>query len=96
MSGHDGGPAFPTIDAKKFESIMRQAFVAMAAGDEESARAIVARYADIMVSGLSIRDYFAAQALSAIIAEEKDHIWSSEGVAETAYQVADAMLKERG
>lgn len=42
--------------------------------------------------GLSMRDYFAAQAMSSLIAEE----WAPKDCARQAYEFADAMLKARG
>lgn len=52
-------------------------------------------------TGLTIRDYFAAQMLESILCEE-DNIWDLDGdptvqarVAHLAYQLADAMLDAR-
>ena len=42
--------------------------------------------------GLTMRDYFAAKAMQGICARV---LWSNSGVAETAYGIAEAMLKER-
>ena len=42
--------------------------------------------------GMSIRDYFAAKAMQAIL-NDAEIFW--EGAAPLAYQYADAMLKER-
>jgi hypothetical protein len=52
-------------------------------------------------SGMSLRDYFAAQALSAItildrVPGDPKHDDYYDSVAEYAYSVADAMLKARG
>ena len=45
--------------------------------------------------GLSMRDYFAAQALQALIIREgKDALYINE-ITTTAYQYADDMLQER-
>jgi hypothetical protein len=50
-------------------------------------------------SGMTLRDYFAAQALVAM-ASQTDSTWSlprtQDYLAEAAYGVADAMLKARG
>ncbi len=43
-------------------------------------------------TGMSIRDYFAAKAMQAIL-NDAEIFW--EGAAPLAYQYADAMLKER-
>jgi hypothetical protein len=44
--------------------------------------------------GMNLRDYFAAKAMPAIIAENSGEI-SNESVAIIAYQMADAMMKAR-
>lgn len=87
----DGGPAFPVpIVATKHES---------GKGYEEL----------VLVPnkgrGMSLRDWFAGQALTAIMGDdwyrdggpEADNAWSeaAEGVARDAYTIADAMLTER-
>lgn len=46
--------------------------------------------------GMSLRDYFAAQALQALIIREgKDHSGIINEITTTAYQYADDMMKER-
>ena len=49
-------------------------------------------------SGMTLRDYFAAKALQGICAapEHLDRIGSFKNAAETAYELADAMLAARG
>lgn len=52
-------------------------------------------------SGMSLRDWFAGQALAAFTREfEKEQFHSNEGncvtISEKCYQMADAMLKARG
>ena len=42
--------------------------------------------------GMTIRDYFAAKAMQGICARVQ---WSSRGIAETAYDIADAMMEAR-
>ena len=45
---------------------------------------------------ISLRDYFAAKAMqSIIIIKNDDSQWEHDNTAETAYNVADAMLAER-
>ena len=48
--------------------------------------------------GMSLRDYFAAKAMQALVTEIDDDgsYWMPEHVAELAYSQADAMLRERG
>ena len=46
--------------------------------------------------GMTLRDYFAAQALQALIIREgKDHSGIINEITTTAYQYADDMMKER-
>lgn len=46
--------------------------------------------------GMELRDYFAAQALQALIIREgKDHSGIINEITTTAYQYADDMMKER-
>lgn len=52
-----------------------------------------------LVSGISMRDYFAAQALAGIEASQGNSghfVSTAEKVAIRAYELADAMLKARG
>lgn len=42
--------------------------------------------------GMTLRDYFAAQAMSSLIAEE----WAPKDCARQAYEFADAMIEARG
>ena len=47
--------------------------------------------------GMSLRDYFAAKAMQGLLVATVTPItvWSQDDVAETAYNMADAMLKAR-
>jgi hypothetical protein len=45
--------------------------------------------------GMSIRDYFAGQAMAGILASYSSHVMGPEFVSSWAYKHADAMLKER-
>lgn len=47
------------------------------------------------LSGLSIRDYFAAKAMQALISRPESENWTIEEIAIDAYSYADEMLKER-
>jgi len=49
------------------------------------------------MQGMTLRDYFAAKAMQGLLAGTltPDAIWSQDEVAETAYNMADAMLKAR-
>ena len=48
-------------------------------------------------AGISLRDYFAATAMQGILAGtiSPESVWSQDDVAETAYNMADCMLKAR-
>jgi len=48
-------------------------------------------------AGMTLRDYFAAKAMQGILVATVTPItvWSQDDVAETAYNMADAMLKAR-
>jgi hypothetical protein len=45
--------------------------------------------------GMSLRDYFAGQALPAVYTYHAHNDWTLKNVVERAYQLADAMLAER-
>lgn len=45
--------------------------------------------------GMSLRDWFAGQAIAGVLAEQCMEHLSSENIAEKAYALADAMLAER-
>ena len=49
------------------------------------------------VAGMALRDYFAAKAMQGILTATltPNTVWSHDEAAETAYNVADAMLKAR-
>ncbi|WP_336222894.1 hypothetical protein [Enterobacter bugandensis] len=46
--------------------------------------------------GMTLRDYFAAKAMQAMLSNQEWNHWSSEQHAEHAYGVADEMLRARG
>lgn len=46
--------------------------------------------------GMTLRDYFAAKAIQGLLAADKINDWTDCKCAEYAYEMADAMLKERG
>lgn len=53
---------------------------------------------EIVEHGMSLRDYFAAKALSAVVGAimpQECHRWSVADFADEAYKLADAMLAER-
>jgi hypothetical protein len=45
--------------------------------------------------GMTLRDYFAAKAMQAIVSKEVSHVSWVDEYAKNAYKMADAMLKAR-
>lgn len=52
-------------------------------------------YGDSELSGMSLRDYFAAQALIAMAPAASERRMPDSEVAQCAYALADAMMRER-
>jgi hypothetical protein len=75
-----GGPAFPRVQHDDDEEIGREIHPCSAVGIVSS-------------GGMTLRDYFAAQALTGYITRTAGLPPST--VAEWVYQIADALLKER-
>jgi hypothetical protein len=48
-----------------------------------------------MIPGMTLRDYFAAKAMQSLIVTNSETN-TMQQIAETAYIIADAMIKERG
>lgn len=46
-------------------------------------------------AGMTLRDYFAGQALTGLLAADTDNTWSVEAATKVAYKCADAMLEAR-
>jgi hypothetical protein len=46
--------------------------------------------------GMTLRDYFAAKAMTGLLTAELVGEYSNEHVAEISYRIADAMIKARG
>ncbi|HBX8243147.1 TPA: hypothetical protein MIH45_26865 [Klebsiella pneumoniae] len=92
MSKHTGGPAFPVSDGAAHRIAMQLA------GDDEAK--YIAESAKAL-AGMTLRDYFAANAMQGWLAGYSAGInhpaRSEEGftVAELSYLMADAMLKAR-
>jgi hypothetical protein len=80
MNKDDGGSAFPNAP---LYSLQEEDGIYELLVDEQS-------------SGMTLRDYFAAQAMQAEMSRWKDgHEDGYEGIAELCYCMADAMLKAR-
>lgn len=87
---NDGGPAFPSLDIYEGYDSDREQFVIKSDA----------------VAGMSLRDYFAAKAMQALLSNPNviqasdQRGWelvncNTHGIALEAYTQADAMLKER-
>ncbi|WP_234116713.1 hypothetical protein [Citrobacter freundii] len=50
---------------------------------------------EVSSGGMTLRDYFAAKAMQAMLSNQEWNNWSSEQHAEHAYGVADEMLRAR-
>lgn len=92
MKTKDGGPAFPgsnMFDKEVYEDLRPTE------GINQARRA-----ATFSFSGMSLRDWFAGQALAGIMATSSwDHRPANseqKDIAEDCYALADAMLAERG
>ena len=53
-------------------------------------------FTDNHAVSMTLRDYFAAQAMTGLLTAEIVGEYSNEHVAEISYRIADAMLKARG
>lgn len=90
-----GGHAFPTSDVQTAHAIAAAAIN----GVEDSAERDRV-YSDVRaqaLQGMTLRDYFAAQALTTIPAYASEDVstWTPADFARHAYLIADAMLAER-
>ena len=85
MSKNTGGPAIPAGIVRQSRPI-----------HDPGAGFVVTDIAEPRHEGMSLRDYFAAKAMQALIASPNtDHSVVFSSVADVAYRVADAMLAER-
>jgi len=78
---NDGGPAFPTSITAT--SVIRKS-------DKED---VVTNYG--MDPGMTLRDYFAAAALTGIISSSYREDWSIHQIIDASLEAADEMLKAR-
>ncbi|EMJ4547622.1 hypothetical protein R5R04_003720 [Klebsiella aerogenes] len=83
MSKQTGGPAFPVADGAAHRIAMQ------VAGDDEAK--YIAESAKAL-SGMTLRDYFAAKAMQAMITTHEP----DGAIPGWAYGMADEMLKARG
>lgn len=79
MNRNDGGPAFPVECYFNDDGTPR---IGVQTGNATG-----------MATGLSVRDYFAAKAMTSVMASPAwEHRTTPEQISETAYAMADAML----
>lgn len=78
----DGGPAFPQLGRCAHECF-----------DDNRGRTVIEERL-FTSGGMSLRDYFAGQALGGVLASGTMNVPPDQH-ADTAYRIADAMLKER-
>lgn len=94
MSKHDGGTAFPMQDGSAIHAYASAAIQDIKDPEERDTAYLKAR--GEAVAGMSLRDYFAAQALQGICSHHDT--WglpTSPKIASKAYELADAMIRER-
>lgn len=61
-------------------------------GDQRSQSGDITSYAEF---GMTLRDFFAAKAMAALIAKYDGDDGSMDGIPSSAYQYADAMIRAR-
>jgi hypothetical protein len=99
----DGGPAFPVSDPQSAHATAMAASLHIEDPTERERAYILARATAVI--GMTLRDYFAAQALPAVIStggswknldfKPRNGLSNAENDALCAYLVADAMLKAK-
>lgn len=95
MTKNDGGTAFPMQDGSAIHAYAQaKAEAANSADVNERDQIYLAARAEA-VSGMSLRDYFAAKAMAAMIHSVKIEWPDDKLIVSAAYRMADAMLMER-
>lgn len=95
MSKNDGGTAFPMQDPQAIHAYAQARTDAANAEDVNDRDRIYLAARGEAVSGMSLRDYFAAKAMSGFIAASEKRVAYPEMLAEEAYVIADSMLAAR-
>ncbi|KVU48193.1 hypothetical protein WK69_10815 [Burkholderia ubonensis] len=92
---NDGGPAFP-INDHQFEHRVGAAAVEGVTDSAERDRIYTEATARAS-AGMSLRDYFAAKSMAAMLTHDVNGDWPDhKNVAKHAYDMADEMLHARG
>ena len=86
MSKETGGPAFPVTEAGAHRIAMQ------VAGDNEAKYIAESTKA---LSGMTLRDYFAAKAMQGICSQADTWGMTVPQIANESYMMADALLKAR-
>lgn len=104
MSKNDGGTAFPMQDPQAIHAYAQAKTESANSADVNERDQIYLAARAEAVSGMSLRDYFAAKALEGFMnwALDQPHFKdydtaakAAAGYAKSAYLIADAMLQER-
>lgn len=93
MSKNDGGTAFPMQDASAVHAYAFGASHGIKDHEQRELAYIKAR--GEAVTGMTLRDYFAAKAMNGICAHHDTWGLAESEMAEHAYRIADAMLAAR-
>ena len=93
-----GGPAFPMQEPQAIHAYAMAAVDGITNPDERD-RAYIKAQAEA-VGGATLRDYFAAKAMQAWLSGHVAHyghenFWALDAIAQSSYEMADAMIKAR-
>lgn len=97
-AANNGGPAFPIADGQMVHAVAAAAVVGITDPAERDKVYIEARAK--AAAGMTLRDAAAIQAMAACVSGHITHFghdnhWPPIDVAQYAYELADAMLRER-
>lgn len=95
MKARTGGSAFPVTDSQAVHRIGAAAIDGIT--DSAERDRVYIGVTAIASAGMTLRDYFAAKAMAALICMPCDNNgdYHEDALAETAYKMADQMLAER-
>ena len=94
MAKPDGGPIHPGADKVKIAAAYTELVEALRAQDEARVIAVVQNLLAATHPGMSLRDYFAGQALAGLCAGSQCAPEPS-GICRLAVEIADAMIAAR-
>lgn len=94
---NDGGPAFPMQEPQAIHAKALAAIAHIPPDQTEARDRTYTQARSDAVGGMSLRDYFAAAAISGLVAAKaQGGDWVTYELAKEAYWLADAMLNARG